>query len=102
MAFSVKAPEELRKRIRDKPLPPSDGSHLRNLEIWDIVRIIKKSNAMEECLYKASDGRTYKICVEVEVAIVARTLEYRDRNYNPIYHLRWIPCIRVNIAENEV
>jgi len=29
MAFSVKAPEELRKRVRDKPSPSSDGSHLR-------------------------------------------------------------------------
>ena len=97
---TVKAPEELRKKVQNKPLPPSDKSHLKNMEIWEIIKIIRKDDAVEECLYKASDGRTYKISVRIEVTIVARTLEYRDRGSNPIYHFRWFPCIKVSIAED--
>lgn len=97
ISFLVDAPEELKQVVEHKPLPPADGSHIKNLKIWDIIQIIEKENAFEECLYKAKDGRTYRISVEVEVTIVARTLEYRDRFGNPIYHLRWSPYIRINL-----
>ncbi len=99
ISFSVKAPDELKQSVKNKPLPPPDGSHIKNLKIWDIIKIIEKENAVDECLYKARDTRTYKISVETEVTIVARTLEYRDRSGNPIYHFRWSPCIKIRLAE---
>ena len=101
VSFTVKSPEELRQIVKSKPLPPADGSHISNLKIWDIVEIVEKSNAAEECLYKAKDGRMYKVSVEVEVTIVARTLEYRDASGNPIYYLRWVPYVKVSLADYE-
>ena len=100
VSFVVKkVPEELKRLVRDKPLPPSDGSHLRDLDKWEIVKILEKDNAVEECLYRARDGKAYKVSVEVEVTVVARTLEYRDRYGNPVYHLRWSPWVKMSLSD---
>ena len=98
VTFIVNSPTRLKNLVRNKPLPPSDQSYLEKLEIWEIMDIVNKESAVEECLYDASDGKKYRISVEVSVTIVARTLEYRDKNNNPIYHLRWTPCVKIFIA----
>ncbi|MHA1589561.1 MAG: hypothetical protein ACTSVA_03025 [Candidatus Njordarchaeales archaeon] len=97
--LSVKSPKELKESVKDAPLPPRDGSYLRNLKIWEIINITEKKNAIERILYKASDERDYEISAEAEVTIVARTLKFRDMNFNPIYHLRWAFCAKINIAK---
>jgi len=99
ISFLVKSPLELREKMKDKSLPPSDGSYLKDLKMWNFIEIVKKDSAVEECLYEASNRVKYKVSVEVDVTIVARTLEYRDANNNPIYHFRWSPCIKINLAE---
>jgi len=86
---SVRSPSDLRERVKGKPLPPSDGSHLSRLNIWEIVDIVESKSAIEECVYEAEDGRSYTILLEIEPTIVARTLEYRDQAGNPLYHVRW-------------
>lgn len=92
-------PEGLRERVRGKPLPPADGSHRRNLDIWELVGITEKKPAREECVQRASDGRSYRIAVEIEPTIVARTLEYRDHNGHPIYFIRWSPRALIYVQE---
>jgi len=86
---SVRSPSDLRERVKEKPLPPSDGSHLSRLDIWEIVDIIESKGAVEECLYNAKNGKSYIVLLEIEPTIVARTLEYRDHMGNPIYYIRW-------------
>jgi len=81
------APKELKDQMASKPFPT--GDFLKDKEIWKIVKIKGKKAAYEECLYEASDGRKYRIRLEIEPAIVARTLHYRDVRNNPIYNVRW-------------
>jgi len=81
---SVRSPSDLCEQDKKKPLPPPDGSHLSRLNIWEIVDIVESKSAIEECIYKAEDGRSYAILLEIEPTIVARTLEYRDQVGNPI------------------
>lgn len=83
----VEAPEELKAKMRDKPIAPGDVSSEH--DIWEEVAIKEKRDAYEACLYRASDGKTYKVGLRLEPAIVARTTRYRDANYNPIYFIRW-------------
>ncbi|MCE4629291.1 MAG: hypothetical protein F7C82_03335, partial [Desulfurococcales archaeon] len=98
-SFTVNSPRELRDQVKDKPLPPRDGSHVSRLDIWEIVDVVREEKAYELALYDASDGREYEIHVQIEVTAVARTLEYRDQEGNPIYFIRWSPCIRVRLAK---
>jgi len=93
-AFS---PQELKTKMIDKPIPPPTGEHLRKKEIWEIIKIIEKKAAAEECIYKASDGKNYKVKLEINPAIAARTLEYRDKKGNPVYNIRWTPSLTIEL-----
>lgn len=81
-----------KEAVKNKPLPPEDGSHLTNLDIWEIIDIKSYTEAAEVVLFKASDGNTYEITVKIIPSIVARTLEYRDNKGYPIYFVRWFSC----------
>jgi len=97
VSISAEATQSLKNKVKEKPFPPPDGSHIKNLEIWEIIDIIEHDIAREEGIYKAKDNRIYRIIVEIEPTIVARTLEYKDPLGNPIYYVRWSPKIVVKL-----
>jgi len=84
---SVRSPSDLRERVKGRPLPPPDGSHLSKLNIWEIVDIIESKSAIEDAYTKQKTAEA--ILLEIEPTIVARALEYRDQVGNPIYHVMW-------------
>jgi len=81
-------PDSVRKLVEGKPAGLTQDA-IRRLDIWELVDLEEVEPAFEECEYKASDGRTYTIHVELEPTIAARTLEYRDPFGNPVYFVRW-------------
>ncbi|RLF03643.1 MAG: hypothetical protein DRK00_08540 [Thermoprotei archaeon] len=93
----VEAPERLKAEMRYKPL--STGEIIRRKEIWEVIGIKDRKAAYEECVFKASDGKTYRLRLEFEPSIVARTLQYRDANYNPVYYIRWNVNQSLSLAE---
>jgi hypothetical protein len=62
VSFSVNSPGELKELVKDKPLPPRDGSHVSRLDIWEIIDVVEEE-AYESVIYDASDGRRYKVHV---------------------------------------
>ena len=86
--ISAFAPKELKEKVKDKPQPVG-REHQDRLDIWDEVKVLESRNAIEEVLYTGSDGKKYRVLVEIEPTIVSRTLEYRDERGNPIYSVRW-------------
>jgi len=86
--ISASSPPSLKEKVKDKPYP-AQREHLKRLDIWYEVKILKVKKALEEVIYTGSDGRKYKVLIEIEPTIVSRTLEYKDGRGNPIYHVRW-------------
>lgn len=95
---SASAPPELKERVKNKP-HPQDREHLSKLEIWSEVKILDVRNALEEVIYEASDGRKYRVFVEIEPTIVSRTFEYCDNRGNPVYYVRWGTKIAVRFGD---
>ncbi|MCD6094992.1 MAG: hypothetical protein J7J99_00330 [Thermoprotei archaeon] len=86
--YVASCPKDIKKLVKDKPQEFTEDT-LKRLDIWELVDIEDVQPAFEECEYRASDGRTYVIRVEIEPTIVARTLEYKDSFGNPVYYVRW-------------
>ena len=97
--FSTSSPPSIKEMVKEKTPPPLDGAYMENLEIWENQKIVEAKSAYEECEYVASDGHTYKVTAEMAPTIVARTLEYKDDDGNPIYHVRWGTKISTEIEK---
>ena len=85
---TTESPVELKERVKDKQM--SKGSeHLQNLEFWELIDIVNSKPTIEEIRYKGSDNLIYFIAIELELTIVSRNLEYKDKENNPLYKIKW-------------
>lgn len=89
VTVSVDSPKALKDRVADRPQFPADGSGYSRKEVWEIVDFRDVVSALEEAAYKASDGRSYLVSVEIEPTIVTRSLAYKAELGNPVYYIRW-------------
>ena len=99
VSIAIDSPDDLRSKVSMKPLQPLDNSHLKSLSIWENIKIVESVEALEEIQFIASDGKLYKVVLEVEPTIVSRTLEYRDNHNNPVYSVRWSNKVAMYLVE---
>ncbi len=84
------SPEELRKKVADKPYGPMPSSLLSDKSKWEVVEVESSEEAFEEVEFTSRfDGGRYRLRLEIHPYLVARTLEWRDDRGNPVYWIRW-------------
>ncbi len=99
--FIEECPEELKDRVKDKPLFTRKPEVLMNPNLWETVDVVESESTVETCLYYARNGRVYSITIEVEPTIVVRTLQFRDEDGNPVYLVRWARKEVVKLVKRE-
>ena len=82
---TVRVPEEIRKLVIDKPIappePPRDG--------WEIIDIVEQDEAEVEEVVDSSRGK-FKVRVAAEAIMVARNINYKTVDNEPLYQVSWV------------
>jgi len=78
---SLYVPDELKNKVKDKPLtppdkPPEDG--------WELIDIQSQEPAIEEV-----EGKKYRIKVLAEASMVSRNMNYKTDVGEPLYWVHW-------------
>jgi hypothetical protein len=79
-------PEDIRKQLANKPLPPGpeppqDG--------WEIIDITEYTPAIAEELIETSKG-PFAVMVKAEPVMASRNVNYKNEFNEPIYWLNWV------------
>lgn len=82
---SLYVPDELKNKVKDKPLtppdkPPEDG--------WELIDIQSQEPAIEEVEVEV-EGKKYRIKVLAEASMVSRNMNYKTDVGEPLYWVHW-------------
>ena len=88
-------PDELKDRVKDKPLappdrPPEDG--------WELIDIQSHEPAIEEVEIEVGERR-YRVTVVGEPSMVSRNMNYRTDMGEPLYWVHWNVKVRWRRSE---
>jgi hypothetical protein len=80
-------PEEVRKLVLNKPLPPPGPEPPR--EGWEILDVKEYAPAIAEEQVQTSKG-LFLVTVKAEPVMASRNVNYRTEFNEPIYWLNWV------------
>jgi hypothetical protein len=80
-------PEEVRKLVLNKPLPPPGSEPPR--EGWEILDVKEYAPAIAEEQVQTSKG-PFLVTVKAEPVMASRNVNYRTEFNEPIYWLNWV------------
>jgi len=83
--IALSIPEELRMRVRDKPVVPPDKLPLDG---WELIEI-KEQEPAQEIVEVDVNNSTYVVEVSGEAAMVSRNMNYRTDSDEPLYWVMW-------------
>jgi hypothetical protein len=82
---TLEVPEEIRKKVSEKPLAPPEPPH----NGWKILDIINYIPAYEEKPIKTSKG-SFLVIVKAEPVMASGNFDYRTELGEPLYWLNWV------------
>ena len=82
---SIYIPDDLKGKVKDKPLSPPDRVPEDG---WELVEIKNQEPSMEEVEVEI-DEKKYRIKVVGEVSMVSRNLNYKTSFDEPVYWVHW-------------
>jgi len=88
--IALSVPEELRERVREKPLSPPDRLPQDGWELMDI----QYQEPAQEVVEVDIDNSKYSVEVLSEATMVSRNTNYRTDSDEPIYWVSWSIKIR--------
>lgn len=91
ITVTVESPDKMKQEAMKKPVatPSNISDILSDLTNWQVVKIIEKQPSHETVEERGSDGRQYKITIEIDPFVASRNFEFRDEKGNPLYYVRW-------------
>ncbi|ADC64670.1 hypothetical protein Ferp_0496 [Ferroglobus placidus DSM 10642] len=78
-------PDELKEKVKDKPLAPPDLPQ----DGWEIIDIKQQEPAFKEVSVKASKG-VYVVRAQADAVMASRNMNYKTRFDEPLYRLNWV------------
>ncbi len=85
--ISFLPPEELKEKVKDKPMHYSD--HQLPTDGWEVVDVTWQRPAVIETTVNTSRG-VFSFKVVTEATMAARNMNYRLPSGDPLYHIMWV------------